>query len=141
MKDLLIRWFTAFNTFLIRATNGRVGSKLGKQTILLLQTLGRKTDQPHVAPVAYFRHERNYLLVGSNWGRGRHADWYLNLLRQPHGMIHVDGMKISVSCHDAEGDEYDRLWKFVTGLHAPYLNYQEMTARRIPIMVLKPGRI
>jgi F420H(2)-dependent quinone reductase len=141
MRDVFIRWFTAFNAFLIRVTNGRVGSRLGKQTILLLQTFGRKTDQPHVAPVAYFRHEGNYLLVGSNWGRDRHADWYLNLLRQPHGMIHVDGMKISVSGHDAEGDEYDRLWKFVTGQHAPYLNYQEMTARRIPIMVLKPGRI
>ena len=141
MKNIPIRWFTALNAFLIRATNGRFGGSLGRQTILLLQTLGRKTGRPHITPVAYFRHEGDYLLVGSNWGRDRHADWYLNLLREPHGMIHVGGRKFSVSGHDADGDEYDRLWKFVTGLHAPYLKYQEMTSRRIPIIVLTPGRI
>ncbi len=141
MNNLLIRWFTTFNAFLIRVTNGRFGGRLGSQTILLLQTFGRKTGRPYVTPVAYFLHEGNYLLVGSNWGRDRHADWYLNLLREPHGMIHVDGKKFSVSGHDADRIEYERLWKFVTEQHAPYLNYQEMTARRIPIMVLKPDRI
>jgi F420H(2)-dependent quinone reductase len=141
MKDVFIKWFMGLNALFIRLTNGRIGGRLGTQTILLLQTFGRKTGRPRIVPVAYFRHERNYLLVGSNWGKNGHSDWYLNLLRQPQGMIQVDGMKIAVDAHNAEGDEYDHLWKFVTERHAPYLNYQEMTARRIPIMVLKPGRI
>jgi deazaflavin-dependent oxidoreductase (nitroreductase family) len=141
MKNILIRWFTALNGFLIRISNGRIGSRLVTQTILLLQTTGRRSGRLHTLPVAYFKFEEAYLLVGSNWGRDRHADWYLNFLREPHGMIQVDGRKLSVRAHDADGEEYARLWKFVTERHVPYLNYQEMTARRIPIMVLKPTSI
>ena len=141
MKDILIRWFTSFNAFLIRVTNGRIGSRLGTQTILLLYTTGRKSGEPRIIPIAYFRFEENYLLVGSNWGKEKHADWYLNLLKESHGMIRVDGKRISVNAHDAQGDEYDRLWKFVTERHAQYLNYQKMTTRRIPIMVLQPTKI
>ncbi len=141
MKDILIRWFTSFNAFLIRVTNGRIGSRLGTQTILLLYTTGRKSGEPRIIPIAYFRFEENYLLVGSNWGKEKHADWYLNLLKESHGMIRVDGKRISVNAHDAQGDEYDRLWKFVAQRHAQYLNYQKMTTRRIPIMVLQPTKI
>ncbi len=141
MKDILIRWFTSFNAFLIRVTNGRIGSRLGTQTILLLYTTGRKSGEPRIIPIAYFRFEEKYLLVGSNWGKEKHADWYLNLLKESHGMIRVDGKRISVNAHDAQGDEYDRLWKFVTQRHAQYLNYQKMTTRRIPIMVLQPTKI
>ena len=141
MKDILIRWFTALNGFLIRVSNGRVGGRLGTQSILLLQTTGRKTGRPRSVPVAYFKHEGNYLLVGSNWGRDRHADWYLNLLRESHGMVLVDGRRFSIVARDADGAEYAGLWAYVTERHAQYLKYQEITARRIPIMVLKPGII
>ena len=138
MKDIFIRWFTAFNAFLIRISGGRVGSRLGTQTILLLHTIGRRSGRPRVIPVAYFLHKGNYLLVGSNWGRDRHADWYLNLLRQPRAIIQVNGADIAVNAHDARGDAHAPLWKFVTERHPAYLNYQKMTARIIPIVVLKP---
>jgi deazaflavin-dependent oxidoreductase (nitroreductase family) len=141
MKKRLIQWFTALNMTLIRLTGGRVGGRLGSQTILLLQTTGRKTGRPHTLPVAYFHHEGNYLLVGSNWGRRRHADWYLNLLREPNGTIEVRGKRITVTAHDADGEEYARLWKFATDRHPPYREYQEMTDRRIPIMVLTPANV
>jgi hypothetical protein len=30
------------------------------------------------------------------------------------------------------------LWKFATERHPPYLDYQKMTTRHIPIMVFEP---
>lgn len=140
MKDIFIKWLTGFNAYLIRISKGRIGSRLGTQTILLLHTIGRKSGTPRTAPVAYFQHEENYLLVGSNWGRDRHADWYLNLLKQPRAIIQVDGMDISVNADEARGDEHARLWKFVTERHPPYLDYQNGTARLIPVVVLRPRR-
>ncbi|HLO17539.1 MAG TPA: nitroreductase family deazaflavin-dependent oxidoreductase [Anaerolineales bacterium] len=138
MKDALIKWFMRSNAFLIRITNGRIGSKLGTQTILLLETIGRKSGQPRVIPIAYFLHEGKYLIVESNWGKDRHADWYLNLLNNPHAALQVNGRTIQVEAHDAQGEEYSRLWKFATERHPPYLRYQEMTKRRIPIVVFQP---
>jgi F420H(2)-dependent quinone reductase len=137
MKDTFITLLMDINAFLIRLTNGRIGSKLGTQTILLLETTGRKTGQPRVIPIAYFSHEGKYLIVASNWGKDKDADWYLNLLKTPRAKLTVNGKTIPVEAHAAQGDEYARLWKFATERHPPYLNYQKMTSRHIPIVVFE----
>ena len=138
MKDTLIKLFMDFNAFLIRLTNGRIGGRLGSQTILLLETTGRKTGQPRVIPIAYFFHEGKYLIVASNWGKDKDADWYLNLLKNPRAKLTVNGKTIPVESHAAQGDEYARLWKFAADKHPPYLNYQKMTSRYIPIVMFQP---
>jgi len=138
MKNNFIKWFMKFNAFLIRISNGRIGGKLGTQTILLLETTGRKTRQPRVIPIAYFFHEGKYLIVASNWGKDQDADWYLNLLKIPRAKLTVNGKTIPVEAHAAQGDEYARLWKVATERHPPYLNYQKMTSRHIPIVVFQP---
>lgn len=140
MNDLLIRWFTDLNAFLIRITRGRLGSQLGTQSILILHTTGRRSGRPRSTPVAYFEHQGRYLLVGSNWGRPHDADWVLNLRQQPTGSVDVKGRSFAVRAHEVLGDEYANLWTFVTGRHPPYLRYQRMTARRIPIVVLEQDR-
>lgn len=139
MKDFFIKLFMDVNAFLIRTTNGRIGSKLGKQTILLLETIGRKSGQPRVIPIAYFFHEGKYLIVESNWGKDKHAIWYLNLKKTPRATLTVNGKKIPAEAYEAQGEEYARLWKFATERHPPYLRYQEMTSRQIPIVVFQPA--
>jgi deazaflavin-dependent oxidoreductase (nitroreductase family) len=138
MKDFFIKLFMDVNAFLIRLTRGRIGGKLGTQTVLLLETTGRRSGQPRVIPIAYFFHEGQYLIVESNWGKDRHADWYWNLKKTPRATLTVNGRRIPVEAHEAQGDEYARLWKFATEHHPPYLRYQEMTSRHIPIMVFRP---
>ena len=136
MKNTFIKWFMKFNIFLIRSTRGRIGSKLGTQTILILNTIGRKSGQPRSIPIAYFFLEGKYLLVGSNWGKEYHADWYFNLLKQPQASIEVMGQVIKVNASFAEGEEYTRLWDHVTKKYPPYLEYQKMIGRNIPIVIL-----
>jgi deazaflavin-dependent oxidoreductase (nitroreductase family) len=138
MKNIFIKWFMAINTLIIRATRGRIGTQLGTQTILVLNTIGRKSGQPRSVPIAYFFHEEKYLVVESNWGKDNHADWYFNLQKQPLASIEVQGKTIKVNASFAEGDEYIHLWEYVTKKHAPYLEYQKMTQRKIPIAVLQP---
>ncbi len=128
----------AVNVGLIRLSRGRIGSRLGTQDILLLHSRGNKTGKHRVTPIAYFQLDGFYFLVGSNWGRDQDAGWYHNLLTQPRTIIEVKGKKLSVEASPAEGQEYDRLWKYAVEHHPPYLKYQEMTWRRIPIVVLKP---
>jgi len=137
MKDIFIKWFMSINTLLLRLSRGRLGSKLGTQTILILNTIGRKSGQERSIPIAYFDYEGKYLIVASNWGKDRSADWYLNLKKNPHAKIEVNGKVVSVVAREAHGDEYNCLWKFVTVRHPPYLDYQKMTARHIPIMVFE----
>ena len=138
MKDYFIRLFMSINAFLIHISRGRIGSKLGTQTILLLHTTGRKSGQERVIPIAYFDYEGKYLIVASNWGKDKNAEWYLNLKHQPRAALEVKGKRIEVQSREATGEEYDRLWNFATEKHPPYLDYQKMTTRHIPIMVFEP---
>lgn len=138
MKDLLIKWFTAFNAFLIRVSGGRLGSKLGTQDILLLHHVGRKSKKEYITPIAYFSLDGFYFVVGSNWGRDTHAAWYHNLLASPQTLIEVKGKKIPVDAREAHDDEYERLWKYALKRHPPYQDYQRMTKRHLPVMILIP---
>ncbi len=140
MKDRLIKLFMSINALVIRISHGRIGSKLGTQTILILHTTGRKSGQDRAIPIAYFNHEGNYLIVASNWGRDKQADWYLNLTKDPHARLEVNGKTVSVVAREAQDEEYDRLWKFATERNPPYLQYQKMTARHIPIMIFEPAK-
>ena len=137
MKNIFIKWFMTINAFLIKISNGKIGGKLGTQTILILHTTGRKSGQPRSIPIAYFFHEGKYLIVESNWGKDNHADWYFNLQKQPQASIEVNGRMIKVNASFAKGEEYSRLWEYVTKKHAPYLEYQKMTERKIPIVVFE----
>jgi deazaflavin-dependent oxidoreductase (nitroreductase family) len=138
MKDMFIKWFMALNTFLIRVSGGRIGSQLGTQTILLLHNVGRKSGKEYVTPIAYFHLDSFYFIVASNWGKQKNAAWVYNLNAQPRTTIEVRGKTIPVEAAQAEGSEYERLWQYAIEHHPPYLDYQKMTMRHIPIIVFKP---
>ena len=139
MKDTFIKWFMAINTFLLRLSHGRIGNKLGSQTILILHTRGRKSGQERAIPIAYFEYEGRYLIVASNWGKDQQANWYLNLKKDPHAKLEVEGKTISAAAREAQGEEYTRLWKFAVEHHPPHADYQKNTTRRIPIMIFEPS--
>lgn len=94
-----------------------------------------------MTPIAYFDYDDKYLLVASNWGRDKQADWFLNLQKQPRASIEVRGKKFEVQAREAHGEEYAHLWEFAAGEHPQYRNYQQMTARRIPIVLLEPAGV
>ena len=138
MNKFFLKIFMSLNTFAIRLSHGRIGSRLGTQTILLLHSRGHKSGKPYVTPIAYFYTDGFYFLIGSNWGKEQNAGWYYNLLAQPRTTIEVKDRTIPVEAHLAEGPQYERLWEYAIQHHPPYLHYQEMTQRHIPIMILKP---
>jgi hypothetical protein len=62
-------------------------------------------------------------------------------MEKPETTIEVDGRTIAVKARQAEGNEYERLWKYATEQHPPYLHYKEMTKRHIPIVILQPTEL
>ena len=135
----LIKAFMAFHTFIIRASRGRLGTRLFSLTFLLLHTVGRRSGGHFVIPISYFSTDGCYFLVGSNWGNRHNASWYYNLLAQPRTTVEVKGREIAVQASLAEGAEYDRLWQRAVKHFPPYEHYRENTKRHIPIVILKPA--
>jgi deazaflavin-dependent oxidoreductase (nitroreductase family) len=138
MKKFFIKAFMALNTFIIRASQGRLGTLLASQTVLLLHSVGRRTGQHYITPISYFKADGYYFLVGSNWGRPHNAAWYYNLLEQPRTVIEIRGKQIPVVTHEVFGSEYDCLWKQALKRYPPYIHYKRKLRRHIPIVVLQP---
>ncbi|HEX7588718.1 MAG TPA: nitroreductase/quinone reductase family protein, partial [Anaerolineae bacterium] len=107
---ILIKLFMLANAWLFRSTGGRLGGQLGRQSVLLLHTVGRKSGKAFVTPLTFYRDGERYLLVATNWGREEYPDWFLNLMRQARTRIQVKDETIKVQARQAEGEEYERMW-------------------------------
>jgi F420H(2)-dependent quinone reductase len=133
-----IKYFTGANAFLFRVSGGRLGNRMGGQSVLLLHTVGRKSGKPYTTPLSYYRDGNTYLVVASNWGKEAHSAWFYNLLDHPRTTIQVGGTVIPVEAHPAGGKEYERLWALVTQRNDQYIKYQKDLVRRIPVVILTP---
>ncbi len=134
--NTLARFLINFNAWIIQATGGRIGSNLAGMSILLLETIGRKSGRRYVTPLAFFRDGANYIIVASNGGSDRDPQWYRNLLARPQVTIQLRGRTIIVEARTATEEEYPRLWELVTRQNPMYLGYQNRTRRRIPLVIL-----
>ncbi len=136
--DIFSRAFVRTNAAVFRLTGGRLGSRLGAQSVLLLQTVGRKTGKAYTTPLSYYRDGERYLIVASNWGSEKHPNWFYNLMESPRASIRTKQSALSIEARPAEGEEYQRLWKLVTRQNSQYLRYQQAIRRQIPIVILTP---
>jgi proline iminopeptidase len=108
-------------------------------TILLLTTVGRKTENESTTPLIYGLDGDNPVIVASKGGAPEHPGWYKNLVKNPAAHVQILGEKFPVRARDAEGEERDRLWKMMNGIWAHYDEYQKKTDRQIPVVVLERG--
>jgi F420H(2)-dependent quinone reductase len=137
----MIDWkktFTKANVFIYRLSKGSLGNRMGRQSVLLLHTMGRKSGKQYVTSLSYYRDGNSYLVVASNWGKEQHPDWYNNLMHQPQTTIQVGARTLNVNAHSAKDEEYQRLWVLVTQKNEQYIQYQSGMNRKIPIVVLTP---
>ncbi len=138
MMNTMTKLFVAANASIYQMTGGRLGSQLGPQSVLLMHTVGRKSGKSFTTPLTFFRDGENYLVVASNWGQETHPNWFLNLMQQGRTTIQVKDKMIQVRARQAEGEEYQRLWKVVSSRNPQYLQYQKGLQRQIPIVILTP---
>ena len=111
---------------------------VGKMPTLLLTTIGRKSGNPITLPLIFGQDGKNFIIVGSKGGAPEHPAWYLNLLANPHAAVQVKADRYQVRARVAEGEERERLWKFMNSIWHPYDEYQSKTGRKIPVVVLEP---
>ena len=112
----------------------------GKFPTLLLTTTGCKTQQQHTTPLIYGRDLNNYIVIASQGGRPTHPSWYLNLKKKPEVELQVVANIFQAIATDAEGAEYDRLWRLMREIYPPYDDYKlaASATREIPLVILQP---
>ncbi len=126
------------HTRLYQWSGGRFGATSGGFEHLLLTTVGRKSGQERTVPLTYMAEGDSYVLVASNGGADRHPAWWLNLEKTPDATIQVGGEVRKVVASRATPAEWETLWPKVKSYNPFYGVYEQITARDIPVVILRP---
>src|SRR5437870_6838390 len=121
-----------------RANEGKVGGVFANTPLLLLHHTGAKSGEVRVNPLAYGTDGDDRLVVfASKGGAPTNPDWYHNLKANPQATVEVGTDSFDVRARVAEGDERQRLWDRQTKRAPGFADYQKMTKRPIPVVVLE----
>jgi deazaflavin-dependent oxidoreductase (nitroreductase family) len=142
-----IRWIPApqnikrigkIHTWLYEATDGLIGRRLDGMDVLLLTTTGHRSGQSRKVPLPYFRIGGRTVVVASFGGNEKNPAWIANIRRQPEVKVRMRAKRWDASARIAEGEERAEIWAELTHEHPRYANYQTLTSRLIPLVVIEP---
>jgi deazaflavin-dependent oxidoreductase (nitroreductase family) len=129
---------SSIHTWLYRVTRGRVGHQAGGLASLLLTTTGRRSGTERTVALTYVPDGPDYVVVASNGGADRHPAWWLNLQARPTATVQVGPDVVPIVAHAADTTERERLWPKLTAANPFYARYELLTARAIPVVILRP---
>jgi deazaflavin-dependent oxidoreductase (nitroreductase family) len=133
----LVRWM---NKFTMKRIVRKGGGRMMGMDALVLTTIGRKSGEPRMSPVARFPEEDGtWLIVASANGAAKHPAWYYNLAAHPdRAAIEMDGHRTDVTAHQLEGTELQQAWQRITAAQPRFGQYTAKTDREIPVIRLTP---
>jgi deazaflavin-dependent oxidoreductase (nitroreductase family) len=146
LTRVFIKWGSRANTWIYKATNGRLGSnwRLGSRQfgavppVGILTTLGRKTGQPRESPLLFLREADRVVLVASQGGRANNPMWYRNLKTNAQVSFQIRGEVLALRARDATESERAVYWPKLDAMYPDFANYRSWTDREIPIVICEP---
>jgi len=136
----MLRIFSRIHIFVYRRTGGAIGGQIYGNRMLLLTTTGRTTGQQRTTPLAYLAAGDAMIIIAGAAGAAKHPAWWLNLVADPHATIQVGPRTLAVVARRAEGADHARLWPAVKKMNPFYGQYELITDRDIPVVILEPAR-
>jgi deazaflavin-dependent oxidoreductase (nitroreductase family) len=123
-----------------RANSGKVGGPFAGKTLLLLHTVGAKSGQQRINPVAYVTDGDRLVIVASKGGAPTNPHWYYNILAHPVLTVEVGTEQFQAQAAIASEPERTRLYNKMVEMMPGFAEYQRKTTRVIPVITLTPIR-
>ncbi len=119
-----------------RTNSGKVGGPFAGKTLLLLHTVGAKSGQERVNPVAYVKDDGRFVIIASKGGSPTHPDWYYNLVAHPLVTVEVGTEQFQVRAEVTSEPERTRLYNKMVEMMPGFDDYRKRTTRQIPVFTL-----
>jgi deazaflavin-dependent oxidoreductase (nitroreductase family) len=120
-----------------RANGGLVRTRGFGRALVLLHTRGARTGQERVNPVRAIRDGDGWLIIASAGGDPAHPAWYFNLLAHPEVSLQDGPVVRALTAREVHGDEKQVWWNRAITVFDKFDEYQAMTLRSIPLLVLE----
>ena len=121
-----------------RANAGKVGGPFAGKSLLLLHTIGAKSGQPRINPVACIRDGDRLVVIASKGGAPTNPDWYYNILANPLVSVETGTEQFQARASIAVEPERTRLYNQMVEMMPGFAEYQRKTTRVIPVVILTP---
>ena len=108
--------------------------------VIIVTNRGRRTGSIRKTPLMRAVDGNSYILVASQGGAPRHPLWYYNLKAAPDVEIRDQSEVYSMRVREiVDPAERQRLWDIAVAAYPPYQEYQDKTARVIPVFIAEPS--
>jgi deazaflavin-dependent oxidoreductase (nitroreductase family) len=113
------------------------GIEILDRPIVLLTVTGAKSGKQQYVPLMRVEKDGRYAIVASKGGAPAHPSWYFNVKANPALTLQDGDKVVAVTAREIEGPEREQWWRLAVEAFPPYAEYQEKTARQIPLFVLE----
>jgi len=121
-----------------RSSGGQKGNKLRGLPVFLLDVVGRSSGEPRPVMLMLVRRDDDLLVCASNGGNPDAPNWYKNLMAAGGGHVEVGDERWAVTARELDdGAERDECWELLIAGYPDFASYQELTGRRLPVVVLE----
>ena len=133
--------YERFNQDLIadlRANAGHASSgPFAGRPLVILRTTGARSGGHRETPLVYTRNGDDYVVIASKGGAPTNPSWYHNLVADPVVTLEILGETFRARARVAKGEERDRLFRNQATMMPAFAEYEQKTARTIPVVVLE----
>jgi deazaflavin-dependent oxidoreductase (nitroreductase family) len=134
----MLRVMWKLHRLVLRASGGRIGSRIGAMKVLLLETTGHRSGQPRTVGLSHLEVGGRYFVMASYAGEDRDPAWAMNLRAQPRAIVTIDGRRVPVNARALEGAEREAMFDRSVEADGAYGEYRQRTTREIPVFELRP---
>ena len=127
---------------LYEGSGGNEGTTLRETglPVIIVTNRGNRTGAIRKTPLMRVKDGNNYVLVGSKGGAPKNPVWVYNLRTDADVEIQDEAAVHNMQVREVEvGEERARLWDLSVAAFPPYEEYQNRTARLIPVFVAEPA--
>lgn len=107
--------------------------------VVIITNRGARSGKVRKTPVMRVEHDGRYAVVASKGGAPDHPRWYYNFRANPRVELQDGPQKWDMIAREVNGAEREQWWERAVAAYPPYADYQEKTAREIPVFILEPA--
>src|SRR5580704_3017482 len=104
--------------------------------VVVITNRGARTGKVRKTPLMRVEHDGRYAAVGSQGGAPDNPRWVNNFRAEPRVELQDGSQKQPMIAREVTGAERDECWARAVAAYPPYAEYQQKTARVIPVFVL-----
>jgi deazaflavin-dependent oxidoreductase (nitroreductase family) len=123
-----------------RANAGVVDTAAGGyfkgKPVLVVHATGARTGKARVNPLMYLDEGDNRYVFASKGGAPHNPDWYYNLKANPEVTVETGTESYPAVAREITGPDRDRVYAAMAAAWPQFGEYQENTARKIPVIAL-----